>query len=802
MPWHILAMHKNRNVNASQFWIRMLRISRAVCLVSVAFAHANTLALAHADPTEPAPQVKAQPFALQDVRLTGGPLKAAQDIGGKYLLSLSADRLLSRFRGEAGLKPRAPQYPDWEDKILPGVGASFYLSGLARMAAVTGDRRYYNRLVYMIDELETCQKANKDGFLLATVGARKFVEQIERGDIRYTGGWLLNDRPEPYYALEKLFSGLRDAYRVAGIRKALTIEVSLADWLARHMAHLSDAQLQHIMACEYGGMNWVLADLYADTAKASYLVMSRRWDDKEILDPLSRGIDCLPGHHANTQFPKISGLAARYTVAGAASDLVTASFFWDRVVYHHTYASGGNSDGEHFGPPDKLNDRLSPATTESCNVYNMLRLTQLLYSIEPRAEYAEYVERALLNHVLSAQHPDGRVCYYLRLGPGAEKHYETLQNNFSCCVCSSMDSYAKIADYIYAHDSDGIFVNLFAPSTVKWAQKSVALTQETDFPNNSSVKVIVQTLRPTNMALRIRCPKWAGNGFGVSVNGIDKGVVGVPGNYLALSRTWRNGDYVEFKLPMPLHTEPIPDNAARIAIFKGPVLLAGMLSPANKTNGLPYIVDNNMNNAIKHITATSARCKFAANDQQVTVPLVPFYSVHNGSYQVYWDVVTPAQLQARQAVVAAEAARNKQLDAQTTDMVRIGDEASEKTHGFAGEHSNTGYGAYGTHLETRWRDAQGWFSYRLKVGGGKPLSVRGTYWGGELGARTFNILLDGVKIGEQKLDNTRPGEFYNVLYPIPPALIKGKTIVTVRFEAHPGNTAGGLFGLRIVGEEA
>jgi DUF1680 family protein len=368
------------------------------------------------------------------------------------LLSLDPDRLVSRFLVEAGLPPKAPSYPGWEQKELPGVGASFYLSGCARMYAAKGDQRFLERVNRVVDELERCQRANGNGYLLATKDGKRIFAEIEGGNIRLDGGWLVNGEAEPYYALEKLFSGLRDAWRVAGVRRALEIGVHLGQWLDRHMSHLSDEQMQKIMSCEFGGMNWVLADLYADTGDRRFLALSKRWDHDAILGPLSRGQDILPGKHANTQFPKISGLAARYPFSGDPADRITAEFFWDRVVHHHSFVTGDNSTSEHFGPPDRLDDRLSAQTCENCNAWNMVRLTSLLFALEPRAELGDFTERILWNHVLAAQDSrDGRVCYFLPLESGHVKPYEGLYDRFACCTCSGYDSYARHGEAIYFH---------------------------------------------------------------------------------------------------------------------------------------------------------------------------------------------------------------------------------------------------------------------------------------------------------------------------------------------------------------
>lgn len=730
-----------------------------------------------------------QPFDLRDVRLFDGPLRRSQEVHARYLLSLDVDRLVSRFRAEAGLPTKAEAYPGWESVELPGVAAGFYLSGCSRLWAVTGDQRFLDRVTNLLDQLAACQQANGDGFLSATRGGRQLFAEIARGDIRHTGGWMLNGQPEPYYALEKLLSGLRDAWRVAGQDKALVMERAAADWLERNVAGLSDEQLQRLMACEFGGLNWVLADLYADTREPRYLALSRRWQHRAVLEPLSRGIDNLPGIHANTQFPKFSGLAARYLAAGDPVDRRTAEFFWDRVAHHHSYASGSNSLAEHFGPPDQLAKRLDTNTGESCNAWNMLRLSGLLYQIEPRASIMDYVERVLYNHILAAQHPgDGRVCYFLSLKSGTAKTYEPLTGRFACCTCSGFDSYARHAEWLYAHDDDTLYCNLYAASTVQWRAKRLSVAQATAFPDDDDVRLTFTCAAPVAACVALRCPTWVGPGFRVSLNGRALELSAQPGSYVVLERTWRSGDRIDLVLPRTLRAEPMPDDPRLVAFFRGPLLLAGDLG---QSSAVPTLPDD----------GRPAAALVQDGPLLAGVPLVPLYRVHDRRYVVYWERLSAEQEAERRRLAAAEAARLKALESRTVDRVLIGDAASEAAHGLTGERTNTGRGAYGEHPEARWRDAQGWFAYRLKVTPGQPLALLASYWGRELGARTFDVLVEGQVVATTTLDSSRPAAFYDVTYPLPAALAAGRTSITVTFRAKPGNTAGGLFDLRVVRPE-
>lgn len=737
---------------------------------------------------------QARPVSLSDVRLLDGPFKQSQDVHAKYLLSLAPDRLLTRYRVEAGLPADAANYPGWEDKELPGVAGGFYLSGCARMYAVTGDRRFLDRVNTMLEGLEACQNAHGDGYLLATRNGRKIFAELERGDIHLPGGWLVNGEAEPYYAMEKLFSGLRDAYRVAGQRKGLTIAVGLADWLDRHTAHFDDEQLQRIMSVEFGGINWVLADLYADTGNSRYLALSRRWQHKGILDPLSRGEDILPGKHANTQFPKISGLAARYPYSGDPFDRITAEFFWDRVAHHHSYVTGDNSLAEHFGPPDRLDDRLGSNTTETCNAWNMLRLTSLLFAIEPRADLADFAERVLWNHVLPAHHPeDGRVCYFLPLESGHTKPYEPLFDRFACCTCSGLDSYARHADAIYYEAGNTLFVNQFIASEVHWKGTSVRF--ETGIPDAGTARLAISCEAPRNFRLALRCPHWASDGMKLKVDGTSLPVSGEPGNYIVLDREWKTGDVVDVELPLPVHLETMPDNPRRVAFFKGPVLLAGDLGSGD----VPVLVtpERPGPTLVRAVEGAPSSYRLAGVGRPCDVALQPFFRLQGRRYAVYWDVVTPEQWSATEAERAAAWARQKALDDRTIDRVEIGVADSEAAHHLKFEHSNTGRGAYGKFMETRWRDAPGgWFSYELRILPGTEVELLCTFWGKERGARKCDVLIDGQKTATLTLDSNHPEAFYDEVIRVPAAWVQGQEHVTVRFQAHPGNTVGGLFGLR------
>jgi len=742
----------------------------------------------------------AKPFDLSSVRLLDSPFKRAMERDAVYLLQLEPDRLLSRFRSEAGLQPKAPPYGGWEGMGVAGHTLGHYLSACSMIFASTGDERFRERVNYIVDELELCQQAHGDGYVAAIPEGRRVFSEIAQGIIRakpfdLNGVWV------PWYTLHKLFAGLLDAHKFCGNEKALKIAMRLADWAERTTANLTDEQFQQMLACEHGGMVEVLVELYARTGDERYLRLAKRFYHKAVMDPLARGVDCLPGLHGNTQVPKVIGMARLYELTGERAPYrVIAEFFWERVVKHHCYVIGGFTDGEMFGEPDRLNDRLGTNTAEVCKTYNLLKLTKHLFSWSPSVEKADYYERALYNHILASQNPDdGMMCYYVPMRPGHFKTYSTPFDSFWCCVGTGMENHARYGEFIYFHTDDELLVNLFIPSELNWNEKGVRVRLETEFPESKLIRLTLSCDKPTELTISVRCPSWLAGLPEAKLNGTTLPVSARPGSYLSIRRTWQTGDTLEIQLPMGFWLEPILDNPGRSAILYGPIVLAGDLGQIDQAEPLliPAFVTHGRNPSdwieVASKKPLTLRTKGVGRPQDVT--LVPFYAMHHRRYTVYWDFLTEEQWKQREAEWKAEQERLRELEQRTVDFVAIGDEQSEREHNFQGE--RTASGNFGTR---RWRHATdgGWFSYDLKVDPNQPMELVVTYWGSDAGARVFDILVDGKVIATQRLQRNKPGQFFDVTYTIPIELTKGKEKVTIRFQAHPKCIAGGVFGVRMV----
>jgi DUF1680 family protein len=550
----------------------------------------------------------ARPLPLTAVRLTGGPLKKAQDLNAQYLLALEPDRLLAGYRLRAGLEPKAQGYGGWDSvqgKQLTGHMAGHYLSALSLMYATTGDLRFRERADYLVRELKQVQDERGNGYLGAitdqqgTDGATLFA-RLAHGEIR-SSGFDLNGMWSPWYTLHKTYAGLRDAYRFTGNTTALEVELKFAAWAESILAPLSKAQVQRMLNTEFGGMNEVLVDLFIDTGDRRWLDLSYRFEHHAFTDPLKRHQDWLAGQHGNTQVPKMIGSLARFAAVGDSGDGYAAAFFWERVAQHHSYATGGHGKDEYFGEPDRLNDRVDGRTAETCNVYNMLKLTRALFALRPDPHYADFHERALFNHVLASLEPEtGWACYMVPVGRGVQREYERnmLSGGFTCCTASSMESHALHAAGLYYGTADQLWVNLYAPSTARWEDASVTVTTETDFPEGESVTLRLALPAAKELTIALRRPFWASDRFSVAVNG--QGVApellarpswetrgaadsarSTPNAswFIELRRVWRSGDTITLTFPKTLRLEPLPDNPRRVAILWGPLVLAGDLGP-------------------------------------------------------------------------------------------------------------------------------------------------------------------------------------------------------------------------------
>jgi DUF1680 family protein len=667
---------------------------------------------------QPAIPLKARAFRLEDVRLLEGPFKRAMELDRAYLLSLDVDRLLHNFRASAGLPSTAKPLGGWEEPNceLRGHCVGHYLSACAMMYASTGDERLKDKGNAVVSGLAECQAKIGSGYLSAY--PEEFIDRVEA----------LKRVWAPYYTLHKIYAGLLDMYVYCGNQQALQVCERFADWVISRNARLSDEQMQKMLGTEHGGMNEVLANLYGLTGEQKYLKIAQRFNHMAVIGPASERQDKLTGLHANTQIPKFVGTARQYELTGQEWLKTASVFFWDTVVNERSYVIGGHSDGEGFSPKERLSEALGPNTTETCNTYNMLKLTRHLFCWEPAAEYADYYERALYNHILASQNPEtGMMCYYVPLRSGSRKAYNDPLNSFWCCTGTGIENHAKYGDSIYFHSGTELWVNLFIASELNWKAKGLTLRQETNYPQEGGSRLIFTCEKPVQLNLLVRHPYWSVSGFQIRVNGQSIPDASSPGSYASLSRTWKSGDTVEIRMPFTLHTEGFRDNPNRLAIMHGPLVLCAEVDP-NKP--CPAIVGEIGQAMVKLDPVTGSPSTFAGSadvfriqaplgvpfgreKDGTAVTLEPFYKMHGGRhYMVYFDVFSPEQWQEKEQAYKAELIREKELQARTVDQVQPGQRQNERDHNLQGEKT-----ASGDFSDRRWRHATdgGWFSYDVKV---------------------------------------------------------------------------------------
>ncbi len=733
-------------------------------------------------------------FDLKDVRLLDGPCKSAVETNRKYILSLNPDSLLFNFRTTAGLPAPGRPYAGWEAPEIEVRGhfVGHYLSACAMLYAALGDEQCKQRGDFMVTEMAKCQAAHGNGYLSAF--PESFWDRLEG-----------LERPPwaPFYVIHKIMAGMYDMYRLCGNTQALEVLKGMAGYFERRSDRISDAHWDRILNVEYGGMSEVLHDLYSVTKDPKHLKLAHRFDKAAFLGPLALEHDNLSGLHGNTHIPIVIGAARHYELTGDERYRTAATYFWKQVAEARSYATGGSTEGEAWPEPYKLAGTFAHHNHETCKTYNMLRLTRYLYRWTAEPKYAEFYERAFFNGILGTQQPGtGQLMYYVPMATGYRRLFGTADSAFWCCYGTGVENWAKTAEGIYYYDNDGITVSLFIPSVVEWRQKGVRLEQHTVFPDEPSTKLTIHCERPTEFTVRIRVPFWCTHGYVVKVNGDSVGADAISEGYAHLRRVWSDGDTIEAVMPMTLRTMPLPDDANMVAVLYGPIVLAGVLKETLPEK--PSQNSGNMHGFAPPVSfdgyfladptkpsewlrpAQGAPLEYETVGQEHSIRFRPFYKVVEEPYGIYWRVVQKGSPQYQE--ILDREAESKALDARVVDEVLIGNDESERAHGLQGERT-----ASGTYHGKVWRHTDSWFSYSLQTKGRTDLVLLCTYWGGEGGNRRFDILVEDKVIASPSLGRQAPGKFYDVEYPIPPELLQGRDKVTIKFQAKPDNTAGGIF---------
>lgn len=764
-------------------------------------------------------------FPLGDITLLDGPLKHARDLNVQVLLKYDCDRMLAPYRKEAGLQPRKPSYPNWDG--LDGHVGGHYLSALAINAA-TGNEECRKRMEYMISELQLVLDANNQrheawchNYIGGVPNSAKMWTAFSKGDFGpYFGIWA------PFYNIHKMYAGLRDAWLYCGNEQAKNLFLKFCDWAVDITRDLNDGQMEKMLGNEHGGMNEVLADAYAITGEQKYLDCARRFSHRMLLVPLENGKDCLDNMHANTQIPKVIGYQRIAELAHDVQYHNASEYFWEIVTRQRSLAFGGNSRREHFPTKenciDYINDIDGP---ESCNTYNMLKLTEDLNRVKPNGMYGDFYETAMFNHILSAQHPQhGGYVYFTSARPRHYRNYSAPNKAMWCCVGTGMENHGKYGQFVWTHDKgvkaedDALYVNLFVASELNWKERKMVIRQQTAFPYAETSVVEVAKGKGT-FILKVRKPSWCEN-FKVKGVGFDADSYEENG-FVCMKRKWKKGDQVKISMPMHAYIKPMINVPQYVAIMYGPILL-GMKTGTEDMRGLiaddsrfgqyaggkklaldeaPILLPKHLDDIAKNLKPVPAKplhFKLATHmENTIDGELQPFFEIHDSRYMMYWLALGENDYKAYMQKLADEEKARQALEARTVDKVNPGEQQPETDHRMETDDSNKGNteGIF-------FRDAKDghYFSYLMQTKGETNLSLQLKFWGqDEWRTSEFDIYVnDKLLCSVNNSHRWRTTQFKTVDYAIPSEFVKGKKEIRVKFVAHKGKQVGQIYGVRLV----
>jgi DUF1680 family protein len=608
--------------------------------VAQAFSHAGSEHLSG----------KLEPFPLTSIRLGPGIFKEQEEINARYLDSLAVDRLLHSFRMTAGLSSSATPYKGWEDpacELRGHFAGGHFLSAVALASAASGNATLKSRGDELVAGLATCQKKIGTGYLSAY--PTELFEHLAQGKPVWA----------PFYTYHKIMAGLLDMYLLAGNTDALQIAEGMGQWAQEYFVGISIDQRMRMLRTEYGGMNEVLVNLAVVTKKELYLDAAHLFEQPGFLDPLAERRDELQGLHANTHIPKIIGAARMYEATGDRRYREIAEYFLAEVLAVRNYAIGNTSLDEHWKtPPGQLKGTLAWTNAECCVAYNLMKLERLVFGWTADARWMDAYERSLFNCRLGTQNAQGLKQYFFPLAAGYWRTYNSPEESFWCCTGTGAEEFAKFTDTVFFRRGSDVFVNQFIAATLDWKEEGFAIEQVTKFPHQQGTTLLIKSARQVPRTIHIRIPAWATQDAAVTVNGHALEAMADPGSYLAIRRTWRNGDTIAISLPMQLHQEPLPGDDSATAALYGPMVLAADLGAAPTDKA--YRIIHSGDTVPKNLPAASPLPNSGADsgaktDQWIQVEskqdlrfttagesgkyqLMPMYQIGDQRYSVYWQM--------------------------------------------------------------------------------------------------------------------------------------------------------------------
>jgi len=765
-------------------------------------------------------------FSMTDLKMTDSYAVNAFSKEVKYLLSFDNNRLLAGFRDNAGLNMQnAKRYGGWENTLIGGHTVGHYLSALAQAYTnpnlSESDRTaVMNKIKALVDGMAECQKNSKGqpGFLwAATKKSGKGVEfQFDNVEAGKTSS-IFDDAWVPWYTMHKLIQGFVDVYKYTGYENAKNVASGLGDWTYNRASKWNSQTQSVVLRVEYGGMNDCLYELYSITGKQTHADAAHKFDETALFDKvLTGGANVLNGRHANTTIPKFIGALKRYIVLDGAdgSDkyLKYAEAFWNMVITHHTYITGGNSEWEHFGMDDILDKERTNCNCETCNSYNMLKLSRELFKITGDKKYMDYYERTYYNSILSSQNPEtGMTTYFQPMATGYFKVYSSEFDHFWCCTGSGMESFTKLGDTMYMKKGNTLYVNFYQSSVINWKEQNVKITQESTIPDGDKTTFTVDG--SGSLDLRFRIPDWISGSMTVKVNGEKISYTEADG-YAQVKRDFSSGDRIELTVPEKVRAHALPDNGGNAYAFTyGPIVLSAELGTTDMKKGstgmwvsIPdkstvsddtiYVNGENgsvstfMSQIDKFLVKDSSSLKFTLTGTDKKYTFTPHYRQYQQRYGIYWHYKNSGNVIEKPVPVA---------EIETTDTVQPGYGQYEIDE----LHSMSEYKTESVTDDSTYRyttEGTGYFGYRMAVDEDADYSLLTVSFRKEDNGKTIKIRVGDSVVYSQKLNYTGNESTYQVKIKVPADVISAsakkteamgetKSVVDVFFSSTDGKAS-------------
>ena len=560
-----------------------------------------------------------QTFPYAAVQLDRGLAEDQLHDTHEVLMGLSNDELLKPYRVRTGQPAPGADLGGWYDAyaFCPGHTFGQWLSALSRAYAIKGDEATHQKVISLVQ-----------GFQQIPNQARFFE------DNRFTG-----------YITEKLNCGFIDAYTFGGAPEAAAV---LAQLTTNVLPHLPEKALSRAeqAARPHKDVSYTWDETYTlpenyflawhRTGDARYRELGIRFLYNDFFQPIARGENRLPGMHAYSHLNSLNSAVQAYLALNDPAYLKTAVNGFN-LVRQQSYATGGWGPNEAFVTPGKGEVGKSLLKTHAsfetpCGSYGEFKLTRSLLSITRDSTYGDDMETVMYNAVLGSKplQPTGESFYYSDYNPDGHKVYH--KDKWPCCSGTITQIAADYRIAAYLHDDQGIYVNLFLPSTLQWNLRGtdIKLRQSGTYPLDDRITFDIGLARPERFPLYLRIPAWAGSNASMNINGKPAHVPVTPGHFATIERRWNPNDRVELHLPMTLRLVAVdPETPRTVALMRGPLVLFH-LNPQQAPSTVPE-------SALLHAERI-APSEWLVKGPTGDVHLRPFTAIEDQHYSTYTNL--------------------------------------------------------------------------------------------------------------------------------------------------------------------